>query len=50
MSDAQAAGVNGTPTFVIGRAVGEGVDGVRVVGALPYAMFDAKIKELLSAR
>jgi protein-disulfide isomerase len=47
MSDAEAAGVNGTPTFVIGRTVGKEVDGVRVVGALPYATFDTKLKELL---
>ena len=50
VADAQAAGVNGTPTFVIGRAVGEGVAGVRIVGALPYATFDAALKELLNAR
>lgn len=50
VADAVAAGVSGTPTFVIGRAVGDHVDGVRVVGALPYAAFDAKIKELLAAR
>ena len=49
MADADAAGVNGTPTFVIGRAKGEEVDGVRVVGALPYTTFDARIKEMLSA-
>jgi protein-disulfide isomerase len=50
MSDAQAAGISGTPTFVIGRTVGEEVDGVRVLGAHPYATFDAKLKELLNAR
>jgi len=47
MSDAEAAGVNGTPTFVIGRTVGQEVDGVRMVGAQPYATFDAKLKALL---
>jgi protein-disulfide isomerase len=47
MADAEAAGVNGTPTFVIGRTVGKEVDGVRVVGAQPYATFDAKLKALL---
>ena len=49
MSDAETAGVNGTPTFVIGRAKGDEVDGVRVVGALPYAMFDSRLKEMLAA-
>jgi protein-disulfide isomerase len=48
VAEATAAGVNGTPTFVIGRASGDGVEGVRVVGAQPYAAFDAKIKELLA--
>src|SRR5436189_140053 len=50
MSDAEAAGVNGTPTFVIGRAKGDEVDGVRVVGALPYATFDSRLKEMLAAQ
>jgi protein-disulfide isomerase len=50
MTDAVLAGINGTPTFVIGRAVGDGVDGVRVEGAQPYATFDAKLKELLNAQ
>jgi protein-disulfide isomerase len=50
MSDAAAAGVTGTPSFVIGRAVGEGIEGARVVGALPYSTFDAKLKELLAGR
>jgi protein-disulfide isomerase len=50
VADAVAAGVNGTPTFVIGRAVGSEVDGTRVVGAQPYAAFESKLKELLAAR
>ncbi|HEY3383304.1 MAG TPA: DsbA family protein [Vicinamibacterales bacterium] len=40
-------GVEGTPTFFIGRTQGEGLEGQRVVGALPFEMFDAKFKELL---
>ena len=48
MADADAAGVNGTPTFVIGRLKGDEVDGVRVVGALPYSTFDARLKEMLA--
>src|SRR6516162_7391257 len=39
-------GANGTPTFVVGKSVGEGVDGELVVGAMPFQMFDAKLKEL----
>jgi protein-disulfide isomerase len=46
-SDAEAAGITGTPSFVVGRSDGDLVEGVLVVGALPYAMFDAQLKELL---
>jgi protein-disulfide isomerase len=46
--DAEAAGINGTPSFVIGRATPAGVEGVRVMGAQPYAAFDAKLKQLLA--
>ena len=39
-------GANGTPTFIVGKSVGEGVDGELVVGAMPFGMFDAKLKSL----
>src|SRR5450755_3058282 len=39
-------GANGTPTFIVGKSVGNGVDGELVVGAMPFQMFDAKLKEL----
>lgn len=51
-SDAAAAtalGVDGTPAFVLGKRTPDGVDGVRVVGAQPFAVFDGKLKELLAA-
>src|SRR5262249_54897319 len=41
---AQSIGVNGTPSFVIGKTTPEGVDGELVVGALPYGLFDEKLK------
>jgi len=44
--EAMRIGANGTPTFVIGKSTPEGVDGELMVGALPFAMFDAKLKEL----
>ena len=44
--EAMKIGANGTPTFVIGKSVGNGVDGELVVGAMPFQMFDAKLKEL----
>jgi protein-disulfide isomerase len=40
-------GVGGTPTFVIGRTTPAAVEGPVVVGALPYAQFDATLKSLL---
>lgn len=42
-------GVGGTPTFIMGRTTATSVEGPMVVGALPYAQFDAKLKELLAA-
>ncbi len=51
LSDALAAGVEGTPTFVLGRRTPTGtIEGVRIVGAQPLAVFDAKIGELLGAK
>jgi protein-disulfide isomerase len=43
---AQALGVNGTPSFVLGKTTADGVDGELVVGALPYAAFEEKLKAL----
>jgi protein-disulfide isomerase len=40
-------GVEGTPTFVVGKTTANSVAGPIIVGALPYAVFDAKLKELL---
>ncbi len=42
-------GINGTPTFIIGRTTATAVEGPMLVGALPYAQFDAKLKDLLAA-
>ena len=47
MAEAGLAGIGGTPSFVIGRAVGETVDGVKVVGAQPFGVFDVRLKEAL---
>jgi len=46
--EAMKIGANGTPTFVIGKSTPDGVDGELLVGALPFALFDAKLKELES--
>src|SRR5690349_5797331 len=42
--EAMKIGANGTPTFIVGKSVGDGVDGELVVGALPFQMFDMKLK------
>jgi protein-disulfide isomerase len=42
-------GVGGTPTFIMGRTTPTSVEGPMVVGALPYAQFDAKLRSLLDA-
>lgn len=43
---AQRIGANGTPSFVVGKSTPDGVDGELIVGAMPYSMFDQKLKEL----
>lgn len=48
MSEGRAVNVEGTPTFVLGRTAAQGLDGILIVGAQPFAAFDAKIKELLA--
>src|SRR5262249_25457475 len=39
-------GVGGTPTFVVGKTAPTSLEGPMIVGALPYATFDAKLREL----
>lgn len=39
-------GITGTPTFVIGRTTPTGLQGTVIVGAMPYAVFDARLKAL----
>jgi protein-disulfide isomerase len=46
--EAEAAGIEGTPGFVIGRAADGELTGVRVEGALPYEDFDSLLRELLA--
>jgi protein-disulfide isomerase len=44
--EAMKIGANGTPTFVLGKSVANGVDGELVIGAMPFQIFDGKLKEL----
>lgn len=49
ISDAGAAGINGTPGFIIGKAAPDGiVTGVKVPGAYPFSVFEKVITQLLA--
>jgi protein-disulfide isomerase len=48
MVEAANVGVTGTPTFVVGRTTPSGIEGPVIVGALEYAKFDARLKQLLA--
>ncbi len=47
-AEAKAAGVTGTPAFIIGREGGGRVEGAHVRGALPFAVFKNHIDRLLA--
>ena len=47
IAEGGVAGVQGTPSFVIGYLENDKLQGIRLVGAQPYAQFDAKIQEML---
>jgi protein-disulfide isomerase len=47
MQEGARLGIDGTPTFVVGRTTPTAVEGPMIVGALPYAEFDARLKALL---
>jgi protein-disulfide isomerase len=46
LDEARKLGVSGTPTFVIGKTGGDALKGVKVIGALPFAVFEQKLNEL----
>ena len=48
LNDGRSVNIEGTPSFVLGRTSAQGVDGILIVGAQPFAAFDAKIKEMLA--
>lgn len=49
-ADAGTLGISGTPSFVIGKTASDSIDGVRIVGAVPYSVFDSTIKNILSGQ
>jgi protein-disulfide isomerase len=46
-ADANTLGVSGTPSFVIGKTGSDKIDGVRIVGVVPYEVFDKAITQYL---
>ncbi|HXB69410.1 MAG TPA: thioredoxin domain-containing protein [Candidatus Acidoferrales bacterium] len=44
--EAMKVGAQGTPTFVLGKSTATGVEGEVMEGAMPFPMFDQKLKEL----
>jgi protein-disulfide isomerase len=49
-ADAGTLGISGTPSFVIGKSAKDEIAGVRIVGAVPYTVFDSTIKDLLASK
>ncbi len=47
--EGRAAGIAGTPSFVIGRASKGVLSGTRFAGVPPYPVFEGKLQELLAA-
>jgi len=50
VTEAMRLGANGTPAFIVGKSTGNGVDGELVVGAMPYSMFDQKLRDVQGAK
>lgn len=48
IADANALGINATPSFVIGKTAKDQIDGVRIAGALPYSGFESAIQAQMS--
>lgn len=47
MAEAASFDVSGTPTFFVGKTTAQGFEGLRIVGAQPYAVFHRRIEGLL---
>ena len=43
--EANSKGIRGTPAFIIGKSTQTGVEGKLVMGAVPYGIFEQRIKE-----
>ena len=49
VADANTLGISGTPSFVVGKTAKDEINGARIVGAVPYSVFDTAIKNQLTA-
>jgi protein-disulfide isomerase len=49
LAEGHKAGITGTPSFVLGRTGTDAIEGVRIVGSMSYAAFDAKFKDAVAA-
>jgi len=47
MTEGSGFSVNGTPTFFVGKTTAQGIEGFRIVGAQPYAVFQQRLDVLL---
>jgi protein-disulfide isomerase len=45
MQIATSLQINGTPSFLIGKANDDEVSGAIIVGAQPFSVFEAKLRE-----
>jgi protein-disulfide isomerase len=48
IADAGTLGIRGTPSFVVGKTAKDTIDGVRIVGAVPYSEFETAIQNQLN--
>ena len=49
VKEANGVGISATPTFVLGRATGGRLTGLKIIGAQPFAAFAAEIDRQLAA-
>jgi protein-disulfide isomerase len=47
---AASIGIRGTPSFVVGTVKGDTLDGIKIVGAQPYAIFEKAIKDYIGSQ
>jgi predicted DsbA family dithiol-disulfide isomerase len=47
LAEGSQAGISGTPSFVLGRLENGRLEGIRLVGAMPYEAFGSKLDEML---